>query len=57
MAKKEWKPGQNQKGIKMGDIVEITAISTTDSWHEYRHSILFQKAVVLRAGQAEPHYY
>ena len=54
MAKKEWKPGQNQRGIKIGDIVEITAISTTDSWHEHRHSILFQKAVVVSVGQAEP---
>ena len=54
MAKKEWKPGQNQRGIKIGDIVEITAISTTDSWHEHRHSILFQKAVVISIGQAEP---
>jgi len=50
--KKQWKPGQNQKGIKVGDVVEIIAISTTDAWHPYRHSLLFKKGIIIDIGPA-----
>jgi len=34
---------KHQLDVKKGDIVVLTAISTTDSWHASRHELLFQE--------------
>jgi len=34
---------RHQLDIKKGDTVQVIAISTTDEWHNMRHSLLFQE--------------
>jgi hypothetical protein len=52
---KQWNPRSHDTDIKIRDTVKIYAISTTDGWHEHRHALLFQEAVVEYIKQATPH--
>ncbi len=38
---------RHQLDVEVGDIIELTAISTTDGWHNQRHALLFNTFTVI----------
>ncbi len=49
-------PYRKQLDVKIGDTIEVIAISTADDWHNQRHSLLYRHFLVTeKPKRARPH--